>query len=83
VVIAPGDSWKLSWRFDAEPFRHGVATLAVGSNTSTFPKSVFTGLRLPAGSHAASIQVTDAAVVASNIITVSSTFAPEASSRVE
>jgi hypothetical protein len=79
VVIAPGDSWKLSWRFDAEPFRHGVATLAVGSNTSTFPKSVFTGLGLAAGRHTALIHVTDAAGVASNTITVSSTVAPGAS----
>jgi hypothetical protein len=74
----PGDSWKLSWRFDAEAFRQAAAVIAVGTNSYTFPKTLFTGSRITAGAHTASILVTDNAGVNSNIITVSYTVAAAA-----
>jgi hypothetical protein len=60
----------VQWRFDAEAFRTGTGTVAPGTNVYTFPRSAFTGSRVTAGSHTASIRVTGEGGAASNVISV-------------
>jgi predicted MFS family arabinose efflux permease len=64
-------TWRLSFRFDAEAFRAANANPVPGTNSYTFARTLFTGSRITAGSHTASIQVTDSAGAASNIVSVS------------
>jgi hypothetical protein len=74
-------AWTVQWRFDAEAFRAGAGTVVPGSNVYTFPRSAFTGARIAAGSHTASIRVTDGAQASSNVISVSYTVAGAAGAR--
>jgi hypothetical protein len=71
-------SWKVSWRFDAEAFRAGAAEGYLGANTYTFPRTAFTGSRLAAGSHTVGVQATGSISGANNVISVSYTIARDA-----
>jgi hypothetical protein len=64
-------SWLLYYRFDAEAWRAGGPSPTPGQNSFTFAASSFTGSRLRAGSHTASITVTDSEGASSNVISVS------------
>jgi hypothetical protein len=68
-------TWRLYFRFDAEAFRAANANPVPGNNAYVFARTLFTGSRIAAGSHTASIQVIDSAGVGSNIVSVSYTVA--------
>jgi hypothetical protein len=65
-----GQFWSLSWRFDSEAWRPGGPSPRIGENVFKFAASSFTGSRLKAGSHTASIVVTDSDDGESNVISV-------------
>jgi hypothetical protein len=64
-------TWRLYYRFDAEAFRATNSNPTPGTHSYTFARTLFTGSRITAGGHTASIQVLDSAGVASNIVSVS------------
>jgi hypothetical protein len=71
LVDLSGKHWTVFWRFDTEPWRADAAAVAPGENAYTFAKTSFTGTRLRAGAHTASIYVSDSDDAASNVISVS------------
>jgi hypothetical protein len=81
VDSVANQTWRVSWRFDAEAFRATNAEAVPGTNSYTFPKSAFTGSRVTTGSHSASIQVTGSKSGASNVVSVSYTIATAAGIR--